>query len=250
MLEAGKNVYVEKPISTVAEEAKVLTELAEEKGLVLMVGHLLLYHPAVNRLKMLIEEGALGELVYAQSDRLNVNYHKNDRSVMWDLAPHDVSMIAYATGKDPVKVISAVGCSSDRNDIMDITHITVEFEGGMVAQISDSWITPQKHVTLMIRGTKATAIFDDTLPDHKLKVYDNFIPANTQDFPVDYLEIEPLKLECQHFVHCCESGQKARSDGENGYKVISVLEEAEKIMLGSRVEELDKKDFALSRMKA
>ena len=249
MLEAGKNVYVEKPISTVAEEAKVLTELAEKKGLVLMVGHLLLYHPAVNRLKMLIEEGALGELVYAQSDRLNVNYHKNDRSVMWDLAPHDVSMIAYATGKDPVKVISAVGCSSDKNDIMDITHITVEFEGGMVAQISDSWITPQKHVTLMIRGTKATAIFDDTLPNNKLKVYDNFIPANTQDYPVDYLEIEPLKLECQHFVHCCESGQKARSDGENGYKVISVLEEAEKIMLGSRVEDLNKKDFALSRMK-
>ena len=95
MLEAGKNVYVEKPISTVAEEAKVLTELAEEKGLVLMVDHLLLYHPAVNRLKMLIEDGVLGELVYAQSDRLNVNYHKNDRSVMWDLAPHDVSMIAH-----------------------------------------------------------------------------------------------------------------------------------------------------------
>ena len=250
MLEAGKNVYVEKPISTVAEEARVLTELAEEKGLILMVGHLLLYHPAVNRLKMLIEEGVLGELVYAQSDRLNVNYHKNDRSVMWDLAPHDVSMIAYATGKDPVKVISAVGCSSDKNDIMDITHITVEFEGGMVAQISDSWITPQKHVTLLVRGAKATAIFDDTLPNNKLKVYDNFIPANTQDYPVDYLEIEPLKLECQHFVHCCESGQKARSDGENGYKVISILEEAERIMLGSRVEDLNKKDFALSRMKA
>ena len=219
MLEAGKNVYVEKPISTVAEEARVLTELAEEKGLVLMVGHLLLYHPAVNRLKMLIEEGVLGELVYAQSDRLNVNYHKNDRSVMWDLAPHDVSMIAYATGKDPVKVISAVGCSSDRNEIMDITHVTIEFEDGMIGQISDSWITPQKHVTLMVRGTKATAIFDDTLPNNKLKVYDNFVPANTQDYPVDYLEIEPLKLECQHFVHCCESGQKARSDGETGSKL-------------------------------
>ena len=249
MLEAGKNVYVEKPISTVAEEARILTELAEEKGLILMVGHLLLYHPAVNRLKMLIEEGVLGELVYAQSDRLNVNYHKNDRSVMWDLAPHDVSMIAYATGKDPVKVISAVGCSSDKNDIMDITHVTIEFEGGMIGHISDSWITPQKHVVLLVRGTKATAIFDDTLPNNKLKVYDNFVPANSQDYPVDYLEIKPLKLECQHFVHCCESGQKARSDGENGYKVISVLEEAEKIMLGSRVEELDKKDFALSRMK-
>ena len=202
MLEAGKNVYVEKPISTVAEEARVLTELADEKGLVLMVGHLLLYHPAVNRLKMLIEEGALGELVYAQSDRLNVNYHKNDRSVMWDLAPHDVSMIAYATGKEPVRVISAVGCSSDRNEIMDITHLTIEFEDGMIGLISDSWITPQKHVTLMVRGTKATAVFDDTLPANKLKVYDNFIPANTQDFPLDYLEIEPLKLESQHFVHC------------------------------------------------
>ena len=249
MLEAGKNVYVEKPISTVAEEARVLTQLADEKGLILMVGHLLLYHPAVNRLKMLIEEGTLGELVYAQSDRLNVNYHKNDRSVMWDLAPHDVSMIAYATGKNPVRVISAVGCSSDRNEIMDITHLTIEFEGGMIGQISDSWITPQKHVTLLVRGTKATAIFDDTLPENKLKVYDNFIPANTQDFPLDYLEIEPLKLECQHFVNCCASGQKARSDGENGYTVTKILEDAEKIMLGSKLEQLNQKDFALSRMK-
>ena len=249
MLEAGKNVYVEKPISTVAEEARVLTKLADEKGLVLMVGHLLLYHPAVNRLKMLIEEGVLGELVYAQSDRLNVNYHKNDRSVMWDLAPHDVSMIAYTTGKSPKRVISAVGCSSDKNEIMDITHLTIEFEGGMIGQISDSWITPQKHVTLLVRGTKATAIFDDTLPENKLKVYDNFIPANTQDYPFDYLEIEPLKLECQHFVNCCVSGQKARSDGENGYTVTKILEEAEKIMLGSKLEQLNQKDFALSRMK-
>jgi len=138
MLEAGKNVYVEKPISTVAQEAKDLTELAHKKGLVLMVGHLLLYHPAVNRLKMLIEEGALGDIVYAQSDRLNVNFFKNDRSVMWDLAPHDVSMMSYVTGKDPVRVISAVGCSSERNEIMDITHITIEFQDGMVGQISDS----------------------------------------------------------------------------------------------------------------
>ena len=249
MLEAGKHVYVEKPISTVAEEAKVLSELADSKGLVLMVDHLLLYHPAVNRLKMLIEEGVLGEIVYAQSDRLNVNYHKNDRSVMWDLAPHDISMVAYVTGKNPVKVISAVGASSDRNNIMDITHLGIEFEGGMIAHISDSWITPQKHVNLLVRGTKATAIFDDCAPTDKLKRYDNFVPANTQNVALDYLEIEPLKLACQHFVNCCETGQKARSDGANGYAVVSVLEEAERLMLGSKKEELDKKDFALSRMK-
>ena len=251
MLEAGKNVYVEKPISTVAQEAKDLMDLANEKGLILMVGHLLLYHPAVNRLKMLVDSGELGEVVYAQSDRLNVNYFKNDRSVMWDLAPHDVSMISYVTGKNPIKVKSAVGCSTDKNVVMDITHICIEFEDGLIGYISDSWITPQKHVTLLVRGTKATAILDDTVQENKLKLYDNFAGGKTQDIPLDYLEIEPLKLECQHFIRCCESGTKARSDGENGYNVVSILEEAEKIMLGKDVEILDEKEknFALSRTK-
>ena len=249
MLEAGKNVYVEKPISTVAQEAKDLTELAHQKGLVLMVGHLLLYHPAVNRLKMLIEEGVLGDIIYAQSDRLNVNFFKNDRSVMWDLAPHDVSMMSYVTGKDPVRVISAVGCSSERNDIMDITHITIEFEGGMVGQISDSWITPRKHVQLLVRGTKATAIFDDTVQEDKLVIYDNYKKDTLQNITLDYLEIEPLKLECQHFVSCCETGKKARSDGDNGFMVTAILEQAEKIMLGDRRKKLDEVNFALSRTK-
>lgn len=249
MLEAGKNVYVEKPISTVAEEARDLSKLANEKGLILMVGHLLLYHPAVNRLKMLVEEGALGEIVYAQSDRLNVNFFKNDRSVMWDLAPHDVSMVSYVTGKEPVKVISAVGCSSDRNEIMDITHISIEFEDGVIGQISDSWITPRKHVQLLVRGTKATAILDDTLPENKLVIFDNFVKDAKQDIKIDYLEIEPLKLECQHFISCCDKGVHARSDGDNGFMVTQILEEAEKIMLGDRVKNLDKVDFALSRTK-
>ena len=248
-LNAGKNVYVEKPISTVAEEARDLTKLANDNDLVLMVGHLLLYHPAVNRLKMLVEEGVLGEVTYAQSDRMNVNYYKNDRSVMWDLAPHDLSMIAHVVGKDPKKVISAVGASSDRDDIMDITHIGIEFEGGMIAHISDSWITPRKHVSLLVRGTKGTAILDDTLPENKLQVFDNFAGGASRNVPFDYLEIEPLKLECQHFVKCCQTGTKARSDGENGLKVTQVLEEAEAIMLGERVKSLDEVDFALSRLK-
>lgn len=249
MLEAGKNVYVEKPISTVAQEAKDLMDLANEKGLVLMVGHLLLYHPAVNRLKMLVESGELGEVVYAQSDRLNVNYFKNDRSVMWDLAPHDVSMISYVTGKNPVKVLSAVGCSTERNVVKDITHICIEFEDGVIGYISDSWITPQKHVTLLVRGTKATAILDDTVQENKLKLYDNFSEGKTQDIPLDYLEIEPLKLECQHFIRCCEQGRHARSDGENGYNVTKILEEAEKVMLGGDLAKLNEKSFALSRTK-
>ena len=249
MLEAGKHVYVEKPISTVAQEARDLTDLADSKGLVLMVGHLLLYHPAVNRLKMLVEEGALGDIVYAQSDRLNINYFKNDRSVMWDLAPHDVSMISYVLGKNPQHVISAIGCSSDGNDIMDITHIGIKMEGGAVAHITDSWITPKKHVQLLVRGTKKTAILDDTVPEHKLTIYDNFKAGSSENIQLDYLEIEPLKLECQHFISGCATGKKARSDGENGFIVVSILEEAEKIMLGDRAKNLDHVDFALSRTK-
>jgi len=249
LLEAGKNVYVEKPISTVAIEAKELMESAHNKGLVLMVGHLLLYHPAVNRLKMFVEDGVLGEIVYAQSDRLNVNYHKNDRSVMWDLAPHDVSMISYVIGKDPVRVISATGCSSERDEIMDITHIGIEFEDGIIGQISDSWITPKKNVTLLVRGTKATAILDDTVAENKLVIFDNFKAGNSENIHLDYLEIEPLKLECQHFINCCETGRKARSDGDNGFMVTAILEEAEKIMLGEKVKMLDEVDFALSRLK-
>ena len=250
VLESGRHVYVEKPISTSAQEAEDLKKNAQEKGLVLMVGHLLLYHPAVNRLKMLVDEGVLGDIVYAQSDRLNVNYFKNDRSVMWDLAPHDVSMMAYVLGKEPKQVISAVGCSTDRNEIMDITHLSIEFEGGVIGQITDSWITPMKHVRLLVRGTKATAILDDTLQENKLQVFDNKKDGPITDIHFDYLEIEPLKLECQHFLTCCEKGLEARSDGENGFNVVRILEEAEKIMLGeNKLKSLDQRNFALSRLK-
>ena len=248
-IESGKHVYVEKPISTVAAEAQDLADLASKNNMVLMVGHLLMYHPAVNRLKMLIAEGALGDIRYVQSDRLNINYFKNDRSVMWDLAPHDVSMTSYILGKEPVRVISAVGASTDNNDIMDITHVTIEYEDNIIAHISDSWIHPQKRVNLLVRGTKATAIFDDTLAENKLQIFDSTSPKVSKNEALDYIEIEPLKLECQHFLNCIIYGKQARSDGHNGFNVVKVLEEAEKIMLGDKVKRLDNVNFALSRSK-
>ena len=245
----GKHVYVEKPISTSSKEALELKELAQKMDVKLLVGHLLLYHPAVNRLKMLISEGALGEIKYAQSDRLNINYFKNDRSVMWDLAPHDVSMIAHVTGKAPLKVLNAVGTCCEFDDICDITHLTIEFEDGMIGQVSDSWIHPQKRVCLLVRGTEATAILDDTIQEGKLKIYDN--KKNTQkDIEVpDYLEIEPLKLECQHFLNCIENNKTPRSDGENGYMIVKILESAENMMLGAKQEALNSHEFKLSRSK-
>jgi len=247
---AGKHVYVEKPIATRAQEAHDLSMIAQENKLTLMVGHLLLYHPAVNRLRELVLEGALGEITYAQSDRLNVNYFKNDRSVMWDLAPHDLSMVSYVLGKDPINVKSAVGCSSDRNNIMDIVHLDINFEDGILAHISDSWITPAKHVRLLVRGTKATAILDDTVQENKLVIYDNLSSTNKQVEYPDYLEIEPLKLECQHFITCVKTGQTPRTDGENGYKVVRILEEADRLMLGQKYDELEKVQFSASRSKA
>ncbi len=246
---AKKHVYVEKPISTSAQETLELKEIAEQMEVKLLVGHLLLYHPAVNRLKMLIAQGVLGKIKYAQSDRLNINYFKNDRSVMWDLAPHDVSMIAHVTGKAPVRVLNAVGVASEFENIFDITHLTIEFEDGVIGQVSDSWIHPQKRVTLLVRGEKATAILDDTLTEGKLKVYDNKKNAQKDIEIFDYLEIEPLKLECQHFLNCIEHDKTPRSDGENGYMIVKILEEAENIMLGSKKEILDKHKFKLSRSK-
>ena len=248
-IEAGKHVYVEKPISTVAAEAKDLDEFARENDKVLMVGHLLMYHPVVNRLKMLIAEGALGEIKYVQSDRLNINYFKNDRSVMWDLAPHDLSMTSYILGKEPLRVISAVGASSEGNNIMDITHLTIEYEGGTIAQLSDSWIHPQKRVNLLVRGTKAAAVFDDTLMENKLQIFESSSPNVSKVESLDYIEIEPLKLECQHFLNCIEQGRAARSDGSNGFNVVKILEDAEKMMMGEKLDDLNEVNFVLSRTK-
>ena len=230
---AGKNVYVEKPLATSSEEARELNEIADEKGLVLMVGHLLLYHPAVTRLKSLIKDGMLGDVRYVQSDRLNTNFFRNDRSVLWDLAPHDLSMAAYVIGKKPLGVKSAVGCSVNNDGIVDITHIDVNFEDNVLVHLSDSWIHPNKRVMLMVRGTVATAVLDDTAPKDKLIVYNNHSPEKRIVDSPDYIEIEPLKLECQHFLSSIENKIKPRSDGLNGYEVVKVLEEAEKIMLGN-----------------
>jgi len=248
-LAAGKDVYVEKPIATNSEEARELMDYAEEKGLVLMVGHLLLYHPAVNRLKTLIKEGVLGEITYLQSDRLNVNFFRNDRNVLWDLAPHDLSMAGYVLDKKPLNVKSAVGYSVNNDDIVDITHIDVIFEDDIPVHLSDSWIHPAKRVALMVRGTKATAVLDDTATDKKLVIYENQTPDKRFVEVPDYIEIEPLKLECQHFLNCIKNRLKPRTDGINGYETVKILEDAEKLMLGNKYSKISSIKLASSRRK-
>ena len=230
-LEAGKHVYVEKPMATSSEQTQELFKLAQELDQVLMVGHLLLYHPAVNRLRQLIREGYLGEVRYIQSDRLNFNPFRQDKSVIWDLAPHDLSMMCFLLDREPEGIVSVNGHrTSDADGLVDVAHIELAFPGGVAGHIHNSWIDPQKQVKLIVRGTKRTAILDDTLGEGKLQIFtkeDETQPL--KEFP-EYLRLEPLKLECQHFINAVKSGTSPKTDGYNGYHVVKILELADKML--------------------
>lgn len=229
-LQAGKNVYVEKPIAVNCEQTQELFSLAAETGLVLMVGHLLLYHPAVNRLKQLIKEGVLGEIKYIQSDRLNFNPFRQDRSVLWDLAPHDLSMMCYILDEEPEGILSVNGHRTDKDGLIDVAHLELRFASGIGGHIHNSWIHPTKQVRLVVRGSDKTAILDDTLDKGKLRIFSRDQEQTPlEEFP-EYLTIEPLKLECQHFINCIQYQKIPKTDGVNGYQVVKVLELAEKML--------------------
>lgn len=224
---AEKHVYVEKPIATCSLETQELYTLSEHVDRVLMVGHLLMYHPVVNRLKQLIEEGYLGEVRYIESDRLNINPYRGDRSVFWDLAPHDLSMIMYLLGESPTRVVSVHGSQTSDDGLVDVSHLELEFPGGVGAHIHNSWVHPVKQVKLVVKGSERTAVIDDTLTGTgKLQVFSHSAPP--EEVQPEYLTLEPLKLECQHFVNCIRSGRKPKSDGVNGLEVVQILEEAER----------------------
>jgi UDP-2-acetamido-3-amino-2,3-dideoxy-glucuronate N-acetyltransferase len=225
-LEANKHVYVEKPIATSYQDTLELNELAEKHDRILMVGHLLLYHPHVNRLKQLIAEDYLGEIRYIESDRLNLNPHRSDRSVFWDLAPHDLSMMMYLLNDIPSHVISVQGTQTGEDGLVDAVHIELEFNSGVRGHIHNSWVHPVKHVKLVVRGNEKSAVIDDTLSGaEKLQIFDyNKQPEKTLP---EALLLEPLKLECQHFINCIKSNRQPKSDGQNGLHVVRILEEAE-----------------------
>ncbi len=229
-MQAGKHVYVEKPMATSCVETQELFMMSQELDRVLMVGHLLLYHPAVNRLKQLIEEGYLGHIKYIQSDRLNFNPFRQDKSVIWDLAPHDLSMMCYLLNLEPEAIISVNGHRTSTDGLVDVTHIELAFPGGTAGHIHNSWIHPTKQVKLIVRGSERTAILDDTLEQGKLQIFrkeDETVPI--KEFP-EYLTIEPLKLECQHFINCIRLHKMPKTDGFNGYNVVKILELAEKML--------------------
>jgi UDP-2-acetamido-3-amino-2,3-dideoxy-glucuronate N-acetyltransferase len=223
-LEAGHNVYVEKPLAQNVTEAKELHAIAENKNLTLMVGHLLLYHPAVNKLKQIIASGDLGIVQYVNSDRRNFTAnHRKHSNVMWDLAPHDFSMMCYILNAEPEKIVNVRTWASS-GDSIDVAHIDILFPNNIGGHIHNSWLDPQKQALLTVNGSKKTAVLNDTFKENKLEIYSRQEDGGlTVEKPV-YSNDEPLRLECRHFLDCIEHKRKPTSDSVNGYQVVKYVE--------------------------
>jgi predicted dehydrogenase len=250
---AGKHVMVEKPMTLSSAEAVELTELGRRCQRVLMVGHLLEYHPVVGRIKQMIEEGELGEVLYLYSQRLNLGTIRSDENAWWSLAPHDISVACRLLGSAPVSV-QCRGQNIIQPHLADVVFATLEFPGGRVAHVHVSWLDPHKSRKLTVVGNRKSVVFDDTA-QHKLVVHDKGFVRQLDGSGREVVTLrqgessapvvdqtEPLTLEAQHFVDCIRQQKRPLSDGESGTAVVAVLEAGqmsldhggEKIMLPTR----------------
>jgi UDP-2-acetamido-3-amino-2,3-dideoxy-glucuronate N-acetyltransferase len=240
-LRAGKHVLVEKPLALDVADADELCALAADKGRVLMVGHLLQYHPAFTKLKEMVTSGLLGRLNYVYSNRLNLGRFRREEDILWSFAPHDISMILALIGQEPAKV-SAVGSYYLHPTIADITTTHLTFPGGEQAHVFVSWLHPFKEQKIIVIGDRAMAVFDDGEPwERKLVLYRHTVewrdaaptPVKAEGEPVPLQPGEPLRGECQHFLECVANGRQPRTDGREGARVLSVLQQASASLTGA-----------------
>jgi predicted dehydrogenase/acetyltransferase-like isoleucine patch superfamily enzyme len=237
-LKSGKDVFVEKPLALEAREAEELCALAESRGRILMVGHLLQYHPAFLALKDTVEQGKLGRLQYIYSNRLNLGKVRREENILWSFAPHDISMILALVGEQP-EAVEAVGATYLHKAIADVTTTHLHFPSGVQAHVFVSWLHPFKEQKLVVVGDRAMAVFDDGEPwQRKLLLYPHLIewingqprPARADPVAVPVEPDEPLKLECRHFLECVAARRRPRTDGREGLRVLQVLQAAEQAM--------------------
>lgn len=241
-LMAGKHVLVEKPMCMTSNECKDLIALAEERGLTLMVDHTFVYHGAVRRIKSELETGALGELLYFDSVRVNLGLFQSDINVIWDLAPHDLSMMDFIIGKTPISV-QATGACHTASGLADIAYITVHFEDNIIAHFHVSWLSPVKVRQILVGGTQKMIVYDDLAPMEKVRIYDkgitqvepktdeeryaNLVGYRIGDMMAPVLDLtEALKVEVDHFVDCVLHKKKPLTDGEAGLRIVQILEAA------------------------
>jgi len=231
---AGKDVFVEKPFTTASKDAQELVKLSQKHERVLMVGHLLIYHPAVQALKKHIQSGELGEIYYLYSTRVNLGQIRQDENALWRLVPHDIAMFLYLLEKSPV-VISAQGSSYLQPDFVDVVFVTLRL-GKALAHVHASWLDPHKIRQLTVVGSKKMAVFDDVEPEYKLRIYNKGVISDTLlirsgEASLPQLAItEPLRLECQEFIKCIRERKEPLSDANLAVKVVEALEMADNLM--------------------
>ncbi len=239
---AKKHVLVEKPITHNSPQARELIELAKCHGLTLMVGHTFEYNPAVEAVRDIIRTGELGQIYYMNATRVNLGLLQSDINVMWDLAPHDLSLIGFILGARPVKV-SALGrvYINTSSNLPEVVYFNITYENSTLANLRVSWLDPVKQRRLTVVGSKKMLVYDD-IADYKVTIFDKGveIPPHSvteEEFKASYRQgpetiypihwVEPLKAECSHFVDCILSGQPPRSSGEDGLTVVRILETAQ-----------------------
>lgn len=239
-LEGGKHVLVEKPLAGSIAEAEELNRVAEKNGLVLFAGHTFVYNAAVEKMKSLVEAGELGEVFYVSSTRVNLGLFQEDINVIWDLAPHDISILNYILGREPVTV-STFARSYIRPGIEDVAFVVLQYPRGVVAHIHVSWLDPCKIRRTTLVGSKKMLVYDDTSTLEKIRVYDKGVTIQPHydtfgEFQLAYRfgdiivpkinDVEPLKMECIHFIECIRNGTSPKSNGLSGLSVVKVVERA------------------------
>ncbi len=248
---AGKHTFIEKPMAATSAQCEELVELANKHGVVLMVGHTFLYSPAVRMMKEIVDSGDIGRIRYISARRLNLGLYQKDINVVWDLAPHDLSIILYLMKESPAE-LNCRGKASLSPSIHDVSNMSLLFKDGGFAVIHNSWLDPKKVRDMAIVGDKKMVVYDDTEPVQKIKIYDmraeQHLPSETvNDMQVSYhlggmhapyiSQEEPLKIEARHFLDCIVNQKKPLTCGSRGLELVRILEAATKSMqeFGSRI---------------
>jgi predicted dehydrogenase len=249
---AGKHTFIEKPMATSSADCDELVALAAQKNLTLMVGHTFIYSTPVRRIKEIVDSGEVGEIQYISSRRLNLGLFQKDINVTWDLAPHDISIILYLIGRPPVSV-NCQGKAHVNKHIEDVTNMSLNFENGGFAIIHSSWLDPNKVREMIIVGSKKMIVYNDNEPLEKIKIFDKRVEAPPHydtyaefhysyhygDAYIPYLkQVEPLKVETQHFLDCIRNGKNPETCGLDGLRVVQILEAASRSLKadGAKVE--------------
>jgi predicted dehydrogenase len=226
VLEAGKHCFVEKPLAQNVVDAERAVAAAADAGRLLMVGHLLEYHPGVRTLKEVVDSGELGELRYIYGNRLNLGQLRADENALWSLGAHDVSVVLALAGEEPYELAARGECYM-REGIEDVVFAFLRFPSGLAAHLHLSWLDPHKERRFTVVGEKRMATFDDMEIERKVTIYDkgfDLYVARAGEIRSPMIAgDEPLRLECQHFIECVREGQTPRSDGESGLRVVRIL---------------------------